>query len=156
MSSANGQLFKVNSSGIHGKGAFAVRRIRPGTRIIEYVGQRISNEEADRRYAKDDAPHHHTFLFSVDNNICIDAGRRGNDARFINHSCNPNCEAVEEDGRIFIEALRNIQPRAELTYDYSLTGPNPRTKIEIARYACYCGSANCRGTMCAPRAKRRK
>lgn len=139
--------FKVRSSRIHGKGAFATRRIRKGTRIIEYTGERISHEEADRRHADKGEGHHHTFLFAVDKHTVIDAGRYGNDTRFINHSCDPNTESVYEDGRIYIEAIRNIQPGIELSYDYGLVGSEPRTKAEYARHACRCGSPNCRGSM---------
>lgn len=127
-----------------------MRRIRKGTRIVEYVGERVPHSVGDQRYPDVGQRHYHTFLFAVDDEICIDAGRQGNDARFINHSCDPNCQAVDDGGRIFIEALRNIQPGAELTYDYSLVGPRPRTKADKARYACFCGSENCRGTMLAP------
>ena len=83
--------------------------------------------------------------------VCIDAGVHGNDARFINHSCDPNCQAIEEEDRIFIEAIRNIQPGAELNYDYAMSGTMPRTKAERELYACRCGAANCRGIMLAPR-----
>ena len=148
--------FEVRSSAIHGHGVFAVRRIRPGTQIVEYTGERVSNAEADRRYASDNgSPHDHTVLFALDDDMCIDAGRGGNAARFINHSCNPNCESVEENGRIFIEAIRNIQPGVELTYDYQLTGPMPRVRAERERYACACGAPNCRGIMVAPGRSRR-
>src|SRR6476620_1702007 len=92
------KYFELRRSGIQGKGAFATRPIKRGTRIIEYTGERISPEEADRRYD--------------------DAAMDGNDARFINHSCAPNCEAVDERKRIYIEAIRDIVPGEELTYDY--------------------------------------
>ncbi len=139
--------FKVRRSRVHGLGVFAVRAIPKGTRIVEYLGDRITHREADRRYENHEENDNHTFLFSVDRTLVIDAGVGGNDARFINHSCDPNCEAVEEDGRIYIEAIRNIQPGAELTYDYQLTGISPRTKAERAPFGCECGAPNCRGTM---------
>ena len=144
-------FYEIRRSSIHGRGAFALRRIRKGTRIVEYTGQRISDEEADRRDRSNGQIHEHTFLFSTSDHGCIDAGRGGNSARYINHSCNPNCEAVDEDGRIFIEAIRNIQPGVELSYDYMLTGPAPRTKAERAKVACFCGAPNCRGIMTAAR-----
>ena len=77
---------------------------RKGTRVIEYLGERVSHPEADRRYETKDATDNHTFLFIVDRRIVIDAGVDGNDARFINHGCDPNCESVVEDRRVFIEA----------------------------------------------------
>ena len=152
-------LFEVRRSGIHGKGGFALRRIRKGQRIIEYVGERISPEEGDRRYPDVGQRHYHTFLFAVDDHTCIDAGKRGNAARFINHSCDPNCQAVDEGGRIFIEALHNIQPGVELMYDYSMIGKTPQTQADRERYFCHCGAANCRGTMLRiekPRGRRKR
>jgi hypothetical protein len=138
--------FVVKRSRIHGKGVFATRRIPKGTRLIEYKGERISWEEADRRYDDSIQPHH-TFLFAVDDDVVIDAGVRGNDARWINHSCDPNCEAVDEDGRIFIETIRDIAPGEELTYDYSYILDEPHTAAVKARYPCRCGSPRCRGTI---------
>ena len=139
--------FEVRASPIQGRGAFALRRIRKGTRLIEYTGERVSNDEADRRYDDDAMEHPHTFLFTVDAHTIIDAAVDGNDARFINHSCDPNCEAVDDGGRIFIEALRNIRPGEELTYDYQLERAGHWRKEWVERYACRCGAAGCRGTL---------
>lgn len=133
---------------------FATRRIRPGRRIIEYTGERISNEEADRRYDESHMRRHHTFLFTLDENTVVDAGRGGNAARFINHSCDPNCVAVIEDGRIYIEARKNIQPGVELAYDYQYERTGD-TDEELERfYACRCGSKKCRGTILKPERRR--
>ena len=140
-------LYVVKRSKIHGRGVYAARRIRSGTRIIEYVGDRISHEEADSRYemkADDDG---HTFLFVVDDDLCIDAGVGGNPARFINHKCDANCETIIEGRRVFIEAIRTIQPGEELGYDYQLTWESTDDPDELALYNCRCGAANCRGTM---------
>ena len=148
--------FKVRRSAVHGRGAFATRRIRVGQRVIEYTGERIDEAEADRRYDDDAMAHHHTFLFETGRNSFIDAGRKGNEARFINHSCDPNCAAYQTGDRIFIEATRNIQPGVELSYDYSYArtgGYGPGWK-EL--YACHCGAANCRGTILKPPRKRRR
>jgi len=136
----------VRNSRIHGKGVYAARRIRKGTRIIEYVGDRISHDEADARYdaRPDDG---HTFLFVVDDELCIDAGIGGNAARFINHKCDANCETIIEDRRVFIEALRTIQPGEELGYDYQLTWESTDDPDELQLYRCLCGAADCRGTM---------
>ena len=84
------------------------RRISKGTRVLEYLGERVSHAEADRRYDDKDENDNHTFLFIVDARTVIDAGVDGNDARFINHGCDPNCESVIEDRRVFIEAIRDI------------------------------------------------
>ncbi|MHB1869708.1 MAG: SET domain-containing protein [Steroidobacteraceae bacterium] len=143
-------LFKVRRSRVHGRGVFALRRIRKGTRIVEYLGDRVSHREADQRYADRDERDNHTFLFIVDARTVIDAGVGGNDARFINHSCDPNCETVIEERRVFIEALRTIQPGEELHYDYQLgrSRDDPPDVDEI--YACRCGQPNCRRTMLWP------
>jgi hypothetical protein len=136
----------VRDSGIHGRGVYASRRIRKGTRIIEYVGDRISHEVADARYdAKPDDGH--TFLFVVDDDVCIDAGIGGNAARFINHKCDANCETIIENRRVFIEALRTIQPGEELGYDYQLTWESTDAPEELKLYQCLCGAPSCRGTM---------
>ena len=141
--------FTIRQSTIQGKGAFALRWIPAGTRIIEYLGDRITPEEADARYDDDSMERHHTFLFAVDDKTVIDAGVRGNVARFINHSCEPNCEAVDYGGRIFIEALRDIAPGEELFYDYAYELDEPLTQALKRMYPCHCGAATCRGTILA-------
>lgn len=148
--------FTIRKSAIQGRGAFAVRRIRKGTRIIEYVGEPITQREADERYDDDAMERHHTFLFSVDDDLVIDGAVGGNDSRFINHSCAPNCEAVIEDGRIWIEALETIQPGAELVYDYAYERSGEPDASWDELYACRCGAANCRGTILKPAAKPKK
>ena len=143
---SNGLPIKVRRSRIQGRGVFAVRRIRKGQRIIEYTGQRISDREADKRYNDAEMKRHHTFLFKVEDDLVVDADRGGNEARFINHSCDPNCEAIIEDNRIYIEAIRNIQPGVELAYDYQYESDETLAEA-IQQYPCYCGSKNCRGTI---------
>ena len=138
---------ETRGSGIHGRGVYATRSIKKGTRIIEYLGERISHAEADRRYARKGEDDGHTFLFIASRRTVIDAGVNGNDARFINHSCNPNCETVIENGRVFIEAIRRIKPGEELGYDYQLTWESTDDPVELALYACRCGATHCRGTM---------
>lgn len=139
--------FELRSSPIHGQGVFAVRRIRTGRRLIEYLGERITPAASDQRYDDDAMERPHTFLFTVDAHTVIDAAVDGNEARFINHSCDPNCEAVDDDGRIFIESIRAIRPGEELTYDYHLERDGRWRKEWAARYACRCGAPNCRGTL---------
>jgi SET domain-containing protein len=147
--------FRIRRSRIHGRGAFATRRIRKGTRICEYIGDRVSHAEADRRHEHKADDDNHTFLFIVDRHLVIDGGVRGNTARFINHGCDPNCESVTEKRRVYVEALRTIQPGEELKYDYSIgrDKDDPKNVDEI--YACRCGAEQCRGTMLWP-AKRPK
>lgn len=148
--------FKVRKSRVHGLGAFALRRIRKGTRIVEYLGERVSHREADRRYEDRAVEDSHTFLFVVDSKTVIDGGVDGNDSRFINHSCNPNCESVIEGKRVFVEAVRTIEAGEELSYDYQLgrAADDPPNVDEI--YACRCNHAECRGTMLWPPKPRRR
>jgi SET domain-containing protein len=149
--------FELRESSIAGVGAFATRRIKKGTRIIEYTGERISNAEADRRYDEDKMKNHHTFLFTLTSRTVVDAAVGGNESRFINHSCNPNCEAVIEDGRrIYIEALQDIPVGEELVYDYQYERMDDHTANDERFYACKCGAPGCRGTILAPKKKPQK
>jgi SET domain-containing protein len=144
---ANSPLVEARDSKIHGRGVYAVLPIKKGMRVMEYLGERISHAEADARYEKKGEDDGHTFLFIASNRTVIDAGVDGNDARFINHSCNPNCETVIENSRVFIDAIRNIKPGEELGYDYQLTWESTDDPAELALYACRCGAKKCRGTM---------
>jgi SET domain-containing protein len=135
-------FIEVRRSGIHGRGVFATQRIPKGKRIIEYKGQRIADADAP-----DDDGSSHTFNFGLSNGKVIDPVVGGNDARWINHSCEPNCEALEERGRIFIYAKRTIKPGEELFYDYSLEIDEPITEETKKQYECLCGDEDCRGTM---------
>jgi len=137
----------VRNSSIHGRGVFALRRIPKGTRIIEYKGKLITDKEADRRYSRVHEHSPHTMLFSLEGGWVIDATRRGNSARWINHSCAPNCDIEEEGQRIFIEARRDIRLGDELTYDYNLQIGEKHTKTAKREHACFCGARRCRGTM---------
>lgn len=141
------QPFEIRRSTIQGRGAFAVRDIRKGERLIEYVGERISWAESDRRYDDTNAKRHHTFLFGVNKRIVIDAAVDGNDARFINHSCEPNCEALGEGTRIFIYAKRALKKGEELFYDYAYAREKDTTEEDEKLYVCRCGTAKCRGTI---------
>ena len=144
---AANRYFEIRESEVQGKGGFAITKIRKGQRIIEYTGEIISTDEEAERYDDENMDRHHTFLFSIDEDWTIDAGTIGSDAKYINHSCDPNCEAVNEDGHIFIEAVRTIQPGEELNYDYSYEQEEPLTQELIDQYPCYCGAENCRGTI---------
>ena len=134
---------------MHGLGAFATVPIPKGNRLIEYAGARITPAEADARYPDTPGVEHHTYLFAIDDDIVIDASIDGNDARFINHSCDPNCDAIVEDGRIWIETIREVMPDEELAYDYAFVLPERHTPAAKRRYPCTCGSENCRGTILA-------
>lgn len=148
--------FEIRRSSIQGKGGFATRRIRKGERIGEYVGEIITQGEADRRYDDDAMSRHHTFLFAVTQRTVIDAAIGGNDTRFINHSCTPNCEAVIEGRRVFIDALRAIPKSAELFYDYSYERERGSGPEADAQYPCHCGTSKCRGTILVPMRRRRR
>jgi SET domain-containing protein len=156
--STNGRepLYVVRQSDIHGRGVFAARRIRKGTRIVEYTGERIDNDEADRRYDDSRMKRHHTFLFTLDSDTCIDGAisAGGGDASYINHSCDPNCEAIITGKKIFIHARRTIEPGEELAYDYQYerTGENDAELEKF--YFCKCGAANCRGSIMKPEKKK--
>src|SRR6202453_799016 len=148
-------LVEVRNSPIHGSGVFALRRIRKGTTIVEYLGDRVSHEEVDERYADKLETDSHTFLFTVDSKLVIDAGRNGNEARFINHACDPNCESTIKNKRVFIEAVRTIQPGEELNYDYAIGRDSDDAPNVDEVFACRCGAANCRGSMLEPPKKPR-
>ena len=144
--------FELRTSRIQGTGAFAIRTIRKGTRIVEYLGQRVSWRTADKRYDDEKMSRHHTFLFTVDDKTVIDAAVGGSDARFINHSCDPNCEAINDRKRIFIEAIKTIPAGTELVYDYQYERTDDHTAEDEEFYRCRCGSPKCRGTILAPEA----
>ena len=136
---------------MHGKGVFALQDIAEGETLIEYVGEVISWDEAQDRHPHDPNDPNHTFYFHVNEDKVIDALHGGNSSRWINHSCDPNCEADEQNERIFIKALRNIKAGEELNYDYGLIIDEPYTKKLLAEYPCWCGAKNCRGTLLSPK-----
>lgn len=149
--SAGGRRIQVRRSGVHGKGVYALKPLKVGEVLIEYVGEVITWAQALRRHPHDPSQPEHTFYFHIDDKHVIDANVGGNAARWINHSCDPNCEADETDGRVFIKALRKISPGEELFYDYGLVIDERYTPSLKRKYACRCGSASCRGTMLAPK-----
>lgn len=144
----------LRSSHIHGTGVYAARNIPAGTTIFEYVGEIISAKEADRRHPVNPDDPFHTFFFALGNSKVIDGGVGGNDAKWINHSCEPNCETEESDDyRVFIQALRDIKRGEELYYDYGLILDERLTKKVREQYLCLCGTEGCRGTMLALKRK---
>jgi len=145
-------LYVVRNSPIHGRRVFANRYIRKGTRILEYKGERISNREADKRYDDTRMKRHHTFLFTLDKKTVIDGAMSagGGDASYINHSCDPNCEAIITGKKIFIHARRGIEPGVELAYDYQYERTG-KDDAELEKfYFCRCGADNCRGSIMKP------
>ena len=152
----SGRRIQVRKSGVHGKGVYALREIPAGSVLIEYIGEIIDWKEALRRHPHDPSDPNHTFYFHIDEQHVIDANVGGNASRWINHACEPNCEADETGGRVFIKALSDLSPGEELFYDYGLVIDERLTPKLKAQYACRCGSPVCRRTMLAPkrRAKR--
>jgi SET domain-containing protein len=148
-------LFAVRKSRIQGRGAFATTTIRKGQRIIEYIGEKISNAEADRRYDEETMRRHHTFLFTLNSRVVIDGAVGGNASIYINHSCAPNCEAVITGNRIYIHALRTIEPGEELAYDYQYERPDDTDDEMEKFYTCRCGAPTCRGSIMKPRTPKR-
>lgn len=148
--------FRLRRSKVHGKGVFATRIISKGETVIRYVGERITHAEADRRHAKKAPDDGHTFLFTITGRTVIDAGVGGNDSRFINHSCDPNCEVQLIKGWPVVEAIRDIAKGEELAYDYNLTREDEDPPEIEKLFACRCGAANCRGSMLAPKKKKKR
>lgn len=149
--SLNARRIQVRNSGVHGKGVFALRDIAAGELLIEYVGEIITWTQAQQRHPHDPRDPTHTFYFHVSHDRVIDARFGGNSSRWINHACNPNCEADEQQGRVFIKAARRIRVGEELTYDYGLMLDERYTAKLRAQYPCCCGAADCRGTLLAPK-----
>lgn len=127
--------YRISQSKIHGRGAFATERITPGTRIVEYTGERVSEEEADRRAELSE----HVWLFDLEDGTYID-GDPQSDGACVNHSCDPNCSTEIVDGRVYICAERTIMPGEELVYDYQF-------EPDMVEWPCHCGAPNCRGTI---------
>jgi uncharacterized protein len=140
-------MIEVRHSPIHGYGVFALQRIRKGTHILEYRGDRVSHQEADERYLAKEPKDSHTFLFTVDASTVIDGGANGNEARYINHGCDPNCQSITLAKRIFIEALRTIEAGEELAYDYQIQRDADDAPDVDEVFACRCGAQRCRGSM---------
>ena len=138
-----------------GLGAFATQPIAPGVRLIEYAGARLTPAEAEARYPDVSGAEHHTFLFAIDDDVVVDAGVDGNEARWINHSCAPNCDAVIDGGRIWIDTVHDIEPGEELAYDYAYVLEERHTPAAKRRYPCRCGAVTCRGTILIPKRLRR-
>jgi len=151
----------TRKSAIHGNGMFAIDQIRKGERLIEYKGRRRTHEDVDAGDSGD-VDSGHTFLFTLDDDWVIDANFEGNDARWINHSCAPNCEAIldEDPGgdrrrdRVFIESIRDIRQGEELTYNYGIVLDVRHTPAMKRIWACRCGAPQCTGTLLQPKRRR--
>lgn len=146
--------WQVRNSPRHGRGVFAIATIPAGTRIIEYTGELISEAEGERRYPTapdgDEEPEH-TYLLTLDTERVIDANVGGNEARFINHSCEPNCEPIAFGDHMWIVAVRDIAPGEELAYDYAIELDEPHTPARKRRFPCACEATRCRGSILKPK-----
>ncbi len=151
----SGRRTQVRDSGVHGKGVFAVRPITAGSTVLEYKGEIITWKEALRRHPHDPDQPNHTFYFHLDDGHVIDGKYQGNSAKWINHSCAPSLEAEQDGNRVFLKALRDIAPGEELFFDYGLVIDARMTAKLKQEYACWCGAATCRGTMLAPKTRKR-
>jgi len=142
-----GRRTQVRESGVHGKGVYALRPIKKGDIVLEYKGEIITWRKALARHPHDPSQPHHTFYFHLDDGHVIDAAYSGTTAKWVNHSCRPNLQAFQNGNRVFLKALRDIEPGEELFYDYGLIIQGRKTAKVKKEHACYCGSPNCRGTM---------
>ena len=149
-----GRRIQTRVSNVHGKGVFAVQDLAEGETLIEYVGEVVTWKEALRRHPHDPKDPNHTFYFHIDEKHVIDAKYGGNSSRWINHSCEPNCEPWLVEGkrgpasdRVVIQARRRIRAGEELSYDYGITTEEPVTAAERRMWKCRCGARTCRGTM---------
>lgn len=138
----------VRRSTVHGKGVFAMQPLAAGECVLEYKGERMRWRDAIRRHHREGVAGH-TFLFGLSDGQVIDGSRGGNSARWLNHSCAPNCEPIEDAGRIFIHTLRPVRAGEELFIEYLLTMDDPPDEDVRAQYACRCGARNCRQSMLA-------
>ena len=143
------EKLEVRSSPVHGKGVFARVPFTKGDFVVAYAGAIIDWPEALRRHPHDPGQPNHTFYFSLNEDWVIDGNDAGNRARWINHSCSPNCESEIKGKKVYIRALRDIAVGEELNYDYGLTIDEPMTAQLKRDYQCRCGNKNCRGTLLA-------
>jgi uncharacterized protein len=132
------EVLEVRTSGIEGRGGFATRLIRGGERIIEYIGERITKAQSAQRCSDGN-----NYIFCISEEFDLDGSIEANVAGLINHSCAPNAEAVLEDERIWIIALRDIQPGEEITFNYGYDLDDYR------EHPCRCGAPTCMGYILA-------
>ena len=141
------QFITVKNSKMHGKGVFASRNIKKNSRIIEYIGEKITKREGDLRSEKrlkrylNSKKTGSVYIFELNSRYDIDGSLSYNKARFINHSCKPNCEVQIKNGHIWIYSIRNIKKNEELSYDYGYEFD----KDDYSDHSCRCGSKNCIG-----------
>lgn len=153
---------EVRNSPIHGRGVFAKVDIAAGERVIEYRGERISHARAAELYG-DNTEYGHTFLFTLNDKYLVDGGVNGNSAKWINHSCEPNCEAIlyvnedyeEEKDKLYIEAIKPIAAGTEISFDYGIRLEEPHTARLKKIWKCLCGAPSCTGTLLRDKPRKR-
>ena len=140
-------MWKVKKSRIHNAGVFATTHVKKGEKIIQYIGEKITRSEGDRRSEKrikrylNSQKTGSVYIFELNKRFDIDGSPSYNKARYINHSCNPNCEVEITKGEIWISSIKNIKKGEELSYDYGYEFDEEDYKDHI----CNCGSKNCIG-----------
>ena len=140
------KLWFKKKSGVHGSGLFAFQNIKKGLKIIEYVGDKVTKKEGDRRAdiqlnkAKRNINNGMVYIFELNKRYDIDGSVKYNHARLINHSCIPNCEVVIDNNEIWILAIKNIKKNTELLYNYGYAYDD-----DYVDHICQCGSSKCVG-----------
>ncbi len=149
MNDTTSEYILVKESSIHHKGIFAKKEILKGTKVIEYVGDKITEKESDKRSERTfdenekNPDHGSVYLFELDKKHDLDGDVPYNTARFINHSCDPNCETEIDNGKIWIIAIRDIKEGEEINYDYGYD------LEDFENHPCKCNSKNCVGYIVA-------
>ena len=146
MKKTKSEYVKVRKSGIHNKGVFAKRDIPKGARVIEYVGEKITKKESDKRadrvieeHKRKEKKKGSVYIFTLNKKYDLDGYPKYNTARWINHSCDPNCETINIDDHIWIIAIKDIKKGEEISYDYGYS------LDDFEEHPCRCGSENCVG-----------
>ncbi len=140
-------MYKVKKSKVHGSGVFASRKIKANTKIIQYVGEKILKSEGNRRSGERINEYLHSedygsvYIFELNSKYDIDGTPNYNKAKYINHSCNPNCEVEINNGEIWVKSIKNIRKGEELCYDYGFEFD----KDDYMDHVCKCNSKNCVG-----------
>ena len=132
------KLYKIKKSNIDKRGLYALKDIKNGTRIIEYVGKIISKKETEKNKKFDNKKD--IYLFNLNNKYDLDGDFKFNTARLVNHSCNPNCEVEGTGLKLWISAIRNIKKGEELSYDYGFSYDK-----DYKQFPCKCGQKSCVG-----------
>ena len=136
------KCYEIRKSDVHGTGVFAMREIKKGERVAEYVGEKVFSEDGQRIEDESMKKNGTTYIFELDDKHDLNGDVGYNDARFINHSCDPNCESDIVEGHVWIVAVRDIEPGEEISYSYDFDFDD---ESEYKKHVCRCGSKKCRG-----------